>query len=358
MTVPRSSIVDESSVGFFHCMTRCVRRAFLCGFDSYTGRDFSHRQAWVRDRVKWLSQAFAVDVFAYAAMSNHLHLVVSNRPDLASAWSTAEVARRWLTLFPRQATQTGGEPTQADIESIANDPARTTELRKRLSSISWFMRLLNQHIARRANIEDDCKGRFWEGRFKCQRLLDEAAILTCMAYVDLNPIRAQMVQSLTEPQFTSAYERIRAAQARRTLDCMQNEIPAACQGTLTAAQEALQQQEEKIIQAAAWLSSISGPGSPLSSISEETYLDLLDWTGREVRADKPGTLPSHLEPLLTQLDINAQRWSTTVSRYGSLFFHVAGRIERMAEAAGQMGRRWLRGISASREAFTPSPHAG
>ena len=129
-------------------------------------------------------------------MSNHLHLVLRTRPDWVESWSDGEVAVRWLRLFSksRAADDKKTRPSDSEIKALTGNDQRMAELRLRLSSVSWFMRSLNEHVARLANREDGCKGRFWEGRFKCQALLDEAAVLACMAYVDLNPIRAGLAR--------------------------------------------------------------------------------------------------------------------------------------------------------------------
>jgi putative transposase len=102
-------------------------------------------------------------------------IILRLRPDIAASWSDREVARRWLTLIPRNRRTRGMPPVEDDIRALANQPERIALLRKRLCSLSWFMSRLNESMARAANKEDKIKGRFWESRFKCQALLDEAA---------------------------------------------------------------------------------------------------------------------------------------------------------------------------------------
>jgi putative transposase len=191
MALPRSTYVPEGQEGVYHCFSRCVRRAFLCGFDTLTLRDFSHRKAWLVDRLRYLAAIFAMDVCAYAVMETHYHIILRTRPDMVATWSAREVATRWLTLFPRHRDKAGVpmRPAEEEIGALAHRPERIAQLRQRLCSLSWFMGRLNEFIARAANKEDRVKGRFWESRFKCQALLDEAAIASCMVYVDLNPVR-------------------------------------------------------------------------------------------------------------------------------------------------------------------------
>ena len=143
-TYARRQIVLEDEVGVYHCIARCVRRAFLCGIDPYTGQDFSHRKEWILDRMRELAGLFAIEVCGYSVMSNHLHLVLRNRPDIAEQWSADETALRWCKVFPPRHDATGEpvEPGEHDLAMLTANSERLAELRKRLGNLSWFMRCL------------------------------------------------------------------------------------------------------------------------------------------------------------------------------------------------------------------------
>ena len=211
MTQPRSSHVSLDDTPWYHCVSRCVRRAFLCGEDAVTGKSFEHRRGWIAERIKQLAGVFAIDVAAYAVMGNHYHVVVRIDRDRALGWSVEEVLRRWTALFSgpllvrKYLSEARGEMGEAEIAKVA-ELAET--YRARLYDLSWFMRTLNEYIARRANAEDGVKGRFWEGRFKSQALLDEQALLAAMAYVDLNPVRAGIAETPEDSDYTSIQERV------------------------------------------------------------------------------------------------------------------------------------------------------
>ena len=93
--IPRKFLFDPAEVGIYHCINRCVRRAFLCGTDELTGKCFDHRKVWIQERMAFLAGNFAVDVLGFSILSNHIHVVVRNRPDIVAGWSDEEVARRW-----------------------------------------------------------------------------------------------------------------------------------------------------------------------------------------------------------------------------------------------------------------------
>ena len=209
MTRPRKQLIHPDTTPYYHCVSRCVRRSFLCGTDE-RGRNFEHRRGWIEERLLTLTGIFAIDICAYAIMSNHYHVVLHINQAVAKSWTESEVAERWHMLFK------GNLLSQRFLRGEALDPAEAEALshclaiwRQRLMDISWFLRLINETIAREANAEDQCTGRFWEGRFKSQALLDEKALAACMTYVDLNPIRAKMAKTPESSDYTSAKARTR-----------------------------------------------------------------------------------------------------------------------------------------------------
>lgn len=210
MPHPRKAQISLSDTVYYHCISRCVRRAYLCGDDPVSGKSFSHRRKWVESKLLVLPTIFAIGVCAFSVMSNHCHVVLKVQPQKAQKWTPEEVLLRWHKAF-RGTILTEKYLKQQYLSAAELNTVMETiaVYRQRLASISWFMRVLNEHIARAANKEDGCTGRFWEGRFKCHALLDEAALLTCMAYVDLNPVRAREAKSLETSAYTSINLRLK-----------------------------------------------------------------------------------------------------------------------------------------------------
>ena len=177
----RRDVLADGEIQVVHCINRCVRRAFLCGNDDVTGNNYDHRREMIRKRLEFLAGIMGIEVLGYAVMSNHFHTILRSRHDVVATWSDDQVALKWWMLCPARKNEDGSpaEPTEFELKSIRNDRKGLKEKRRRLSSISWFMRFLSERIAKEANKQDKCTGRFWEGRFKAQVLLDDAAILAC-----------------------------------------------------------------------------------------------------------------------------------------------------------------------------------
>ncbi|WP_145055901.1 transposase [Lignipirellula cremea] len=348
---PRREVIDESSVGVFHCVNRCVRRAFLCGQDPVSGQDFDHRRAWIQRRMEFLAGEFGVEVLGFAVMSNHLHVILRTRPDVVAEWSDNDIALRWWNLFPLRREQDGSpaEPTEAELGMLLCDSKVLAERRQRLSSLSWFMRWLAEPIARRANKEDECTGRFWEGRYKCQPLLDEAALLACSVYVDLNPVRAGIAATPETSRHTSGYERIEASKVEigtiRHSDTPNPEQAPRQDDWLSPIE--LDKQSERSTTRSARRASDRG----YLSLDLTAYLKLLDWTGRQIRRGKRGSIPSDLALILERLQISADLWVNTVQNFRKLFHRAAGSPTTLAAEAARRGKRWLAGMQTSRECF-------
>jgi REP element-mobilizing transposase RayT len=272
----RKTLVSLDATPYYHCVSRCVRRAFLCGEDKFSGKSFEHRRQWIEDRLLELAEAFAINIAAYAVMSNHYHVVLHINREMAQQWSAAEVIDHWHRLFKgsllSQRYACGENLSRAERDALTE---QVNEWRERLMTISWFMRCANEPIAREANHEDNATGRFWEGRFKSQALLDEKALLACMAYVDLNPIRAKMAKTPEQSDHTSIQQRINTQQPGHR-----------------------DQQPEALLPFVGYPRKDMPQGLPFQL---NDYLELVDWSGRILRDDKKGAIPDHLPDILQRL---------------------------------------------------------
>jgi REP element-mobilizing transposase RayT len=312
--VNRRDVLSDGEIQVVHCVNRCVRRGFLCGVDELTGKNYEHRRQWMRNRLECLAGIFAVDVMGFSVMSNHLHVILRNRPDVVKSWSDEEVANRWWTLFPQRRNKDGSpaEPADTDLNHLI---ANVKELRQRLSSISWFMRCTSEVIARMANAEDECTGRFWEGRFKATLLPDEAAIAACMVYVDLNPIRAGIATTPEQSDFTSVQERmadLKSADEVSTTDAKDARIEHGSRAGWLAPVE-LEPKRKKVREKCSNRRA-SNRGCVFLSLPE--YLRLLDWTGCQLRPGKRGLIPKSLIPILDRLNLSPDLWLHVVERFG------------------------------------------
>jgi REP element-mobilizing transposase RayT len=257
---------------------------------------------------------FAIEVCAYAVMSNHYHLDLFVDIKRAQTWTEQEVASRWTAIHKMS------EPVrrylEAEVSLAEQDAAKAiiATWRKRLMDISSFMKEMNEHLARKANAEDGCTGRFWEGRFKCQALLDEAAILTAMAYVDLNPIRAGIAATPEDSEFTSIYQRIQSKQGKH------------------APGPRLRDFHE------------SGHQRESIPFALNDYLQLVDWTGRSIRSDKRGSIDHSLPPILQRLNIDQDAWVEAMRPKGNVFGRAMGKLNHLKIHARALGQSWIKGL--------------
>ena len=338
--MPRHQLVSLEATSYYHVISRCVRRQHLCGRDLQTGRDFSHRRDWIRARIFELQSVFAIDVCAYAVMNNHFHLILRIDQQRALGWDEIEVARRWMMLFggnPLVRSLVSGESLSDTQMQVAR--AKISEYRKRLFDLSWFMRCLNEPIARMANAEDNVTGRFWEGRFKSQALLDEAALITAMAYVDLNPVRAAIAETPEESDYTSAQQRIlerNPALAHEESKELPEDLRLAIGKLMPFRDQA--------------------PETPEATIPYELldYLELVDWSGRAIAHGKRGSIPANLPPIFERLKVNPEQYLRFIKREKkSRFANYFGPARALRNVADRFGKAFLKGQTAAAALFNP-----
>lgn len=305
MPTARSLLVDLNTTPYYHCYVRCVRRAFLFQYNEQ-GHLSVDRKPLIVNRLKRLAQVFSIQICAYAIMDNHYHVVVHVDAPKAQAWSEAEVLERLRLLSPHQANHA--------------TPALLTLWRQRLADLSWFMRYLNEYVARVANQEDDVTGHFWEGRFKSQALTDEGALLACMAYVDLNPIRAKKSDTLESSDFTSIQERLA-------------ETSKATHETLMTCQSKIQNETDS--------------DSKLPFTAEE-YLELVQWTALNIHKKSPDT-PHFV--CMKKACLNPEQWLTTLKHYQSPRQNIVGSLQHLRQWAQKIKQRWVKGAKLAQQLY-------
>jgi len=324
MTTPRKQLISLADTPYYHCISRCVRRAFLCGEDKLTGKNFEHRRAWVEDKLLALSQVFAIDVCAYAIMSNHTHLVLFVDEASAKSWSNDEVLQRWHKLFKGTLLTQQYCRGEKIADYLVPSLLETVECyRKRLMDISWFMRLLNESIARQANQEDNCTGRFWEGRFKSQALLDDAALAACMAYVDLNPVRSNIAKTPESSEYTSVKQRVLSVKKGK--------------------------QPKKLLPFVGNPRKTMPKGLPFEL---KDYLELIEQTGRCLREDKAGYIEENQPALLTRLNITPENGLTLSKGFRKLFHGAVGHSDVLADYCQHQGLKRRQNLACCEKLLT------
>jgi len=325
VTRSRRQQISLDATPFYHVVSRCVRRAFLCGQDNLTGRSYEHRRQQIQDDLLRLSSIFFIDVLAFSIMSNHFHVLLHVDRDRGVSASGTTIVERWHKLF------SGTEISQKFIkgESLEVHEKEALDLqidtwRSRLYNISWFMKVLNEGIARRANKEDDCTGHFWESRFKSQALLDEQAILSCMAYIDLNPVRAAMASTPEQSDHTSIQMRIEHWKSR-------SEEPSEDSPV-----------DEDNLQPDCLFPFAGNPRQPMPAgipFDLLEYIQLVDWTGRIIREDKRGSIATDIPPIIQRLNISPAHWVHLCTHFESRFKGLVGSAHSLKTLCYEFGLR-------------------
>jgi hypothetical protein len=253
-------------------------------------------------------------------MSNHYHLVVFIDKDAALSLSDHEVIERWCTEHQMpwliQRFLAGQLSSRAELDACMK---LIETWRHRLYSLSWLMKELNYEIAVQANAEDQCTGRFWEGRFKSQALLDEKALLAAMAYVDLNPVRAHLAETPEQSEHTSIKARL------RTLEQGKTETRGLANFMGYAHQD-------------------KPYGIPFRLMD---YIELVDWVGRQIRPDKRGHINERLPDILTRLSLSQQACLTLCTELEKKPRIWIGSSERLDFAKQYLNRQRMVGLHIS-----------
>jgi len=305
----RVELFAADEVAVVRVMNRVVRRCFLLGDDAVTGKNYDHRKQWIENELQKLAGAMGIDLLGSSILSNHFHLILRSRPDVVALWDDTEVARGWLLARPRRKNENGSaaEPIECELNSIRHDPDRLAQIRLRLSDISWWMRLLCQTIAMRANREDGETGR--QGRFEPSDDRRMAETLSGNA----SPAPDRFLTPLELDEHGGEPGQCANRSGSRCSDKGFLPIPVAA------------------------------------------YLELLDWTARQTVPGKRGSTPSDAPPILERLKVSATTWCELVSNFGRLFSTVAGHPRIVDTTRSRRGHRRFHITARVREVLPMDP---
>ena len=329
MAIKRSAQIDLSITSKFHCCTRAVRAAFILDSDFKDDPDKIDRRKWIEDRILFLSTVFAIDVCAYAVMSNHYHVILDVQKHCSDEWEPMEIITRWHKIY--QGTKLSRDYVKRkQLTEMESDLVLefAEKCREKLHNISWFMRNINEPLARIANKEDNCKGRFWESRFKSQALLDEQALLTCMAYIDLNPIRANMSDNIQTSEFTSIKKRYEKAKQASNINHPN-------------------QQPKNLAKLTGGYSINKKNAIP---IKVTDYIELVEWTGKQLRKNK-ASINKHTPSALSQFNINPEEFLNSAQNYGKQFHRMVGSLQHILNAMQYFKLKKTAGMKRAKSLF-------
>jgi hypothetical protein len=333
MTIARRQLIDVNVTRWYHCMSRCVRGASLLGNES------SDRKAWLEKRIEELAQIFAIGVGGFSVMDNHLHLLLRLDPDVAKGWSDEEVVRRWGRLCPQRDNKRQPLPvSEAWVQARLKDKSWVARTRERLQSIGWFMKFLKEPLSRQANRQDQCRGAFFQGRYKSVAILDTEALLAVGVYIDLNPVAAKIANLPETSEYTSVKQRVDHISGEGQMAQLEAAKAGSVAGSLAASGL-----EEKL-----WLCPIedrrrlgSSREGMFEGLSIGSYLLLVDYTGRLFREGK-ARISAELAGILERIGSGAESWQRRLERLknGRWFgrFFAASR-EKLWEMASRFNVR-------------------